>query len=62
MEPLATALAEVRTLLLGNGLLRAVAAGRRKGAQPAVPRVELRAVTVSADAGSSSPSGTSAPP
>ncbi|MFC3687009.1 class I SAM-dependent methyltransferase [Aquipuribacter hungaricus] len=47
-EPLATALAEVRDLLLGDGLLRAVAAGRRRGAQPSAPRVELRAVTVSA--------------
>ena len=47
-EPLAVALAEVRSLLLGPDLVRAVAAGRRRGAQPAVPRVELRAVTVSA--------------
>ncbi len=47
-EPLAVALAEVRALLLGDDLLRAVAAGRRRGAVPAVPRVELRAVTVSA--------------
>ena len=31
MEPLAPALAEVRALLLGDGLLRAVAAGRRRG-------------------------------
>ncbi len=48
MEPLATALAEVRGLLVGPDLVRAVAAGRRRGAQPDVPRVELRAVTVSA--------------
>jgi len=47
-EPLAVALAEVRGLLLGPDLVRAVAAGRRRGAQPDVPRVELRAVTVSA--------------
>ena len=46
-EPLAVALAEVRGLLLGSDLLRAVAAGRRKGAQPDVARVELRALTVS---------------
>ncbi|WP_336922566.1 class I SAM-dependent methyltransferase [Aquipuribacter sp. SD81] len=47
-EPLAPALAEARGLLLSGGLVRAVAAGRRRGAQPRVPRVELRAVTVSA--------------
>ncbi len=46
-EPLAVALAEVRTLLLAPGLLRAVGAGRRRGSTPRVPRVELRAVTVS---------------
>jgi len=47
-ELLAVALAEVRGLLLGPDLVRAVAAGARRGAQPDVPRVELRAVTVSA--------------
>lgn len=47
-EPLAVALAEVRGLLLSDDLVRAVAAGRRRGATPRVPRVELRPVTVSA--------------
>jgi SAM-dependent methyltransferase len=47
-EPLDAALAEVRELLLSPGLVRAVAAGRRRGATPRVPRVELRPVAVSA--------------
>lgn len=47
-EPLAPALAEVRTLLLSDQLVRAVAAGRRRGARPQVARVELRPVVVSA--------------
>ncbi|MFC5380910.1 class I SAM-dependent methyltransferase [Aquipuribacter nitratireducens] len=47
-EPLAPALAEVRGLLLGDDLVRAVAAGRRRGATPRAPRVELRPVEVSA--------------
>ncbi len=42
------ALAEVRALLLSEGLVRAVAAGRRRGTTPRVPRVELKPVTVSA--------------
>lgn len=42
------ALAEVRALLLSDGLVRAVAAGRRRGTTPRVPRVELKPVTVSA--------------
>ncbi|MBI4939982.1 MAG: SAM-dependent methyltransferase, partial [Actinobacteria bacterium] len=42
-EDLATALAALRPLLLDTGaLLRAVAAGRRRGAPPAVVRAELR--------------------
>lgn len=47
-EPLAVALAEVRELLLADGLQRAVAAGRRRNEHPRVPRVELRPVTVAA--------------
>ena len=47
-EALAPALAEVRELLLGGDLVRAVAAGRRRGATPRVTRAELRAVQVSA--------------
>ncbi|WP_380165498.1 class I SAM-dependent methyltransferase [Jannaschia sp. R86511] len=47
-EPLEAALAEVRALLLSDALVRAVAAGRRRGAVPSAPRVELRPVTVSA--------------
>ena len=49
-EALAPALAEVRALLLGGDLVRAVAAGRRRGAAPRASRVELRAVEVSAGA------------
>jgi len=45
-EPLDTALAEVRTLLLGPGLTRAVAAGRRRGHSPSVVRAELRPVAL----------------
>ena len=47
-EPLDTALAEVRTLLLDPGLTRAVAAGRRRGETPSVSRVELRPVALKA--------------
>jgi len=47
-EALAVALAEVRGLLLSPDLVRAVAAGRRRGSLPRVPRAELRPVTVSA--------------
>lgn len=47
-EALGPALAEVRGLLLGGDLVRAVAAGRRRGSVPRVGRVEVRAVTVSA--------------
>jgi SAM-dependent methyltransferase len=45
-EPLDAALAEVRSLLLGPGLARAVAAGRRRGHAPSVVRAELRPVSV----------------
>ena len=45
-EPLDAALAEVRSLLLGGRLARAVAAGRRRGQAPSVVRAELRPVTV----------------
>ncbi|GAB3797995.1 methyltransferase [Micromonospora zhanjiangensis] len=45
-QPLDTALAEVRSLLLGPGLTRAVAAGRRRGQAPSVVRAELRPVTL----------------
>ncbi len=47
-EPLDAALAEVRTLLLGPALTRAVAAGRRRGQRPSVVRAELRPVTLKA--------------
>src|SRR5690606_811275 len=43
-EPLQPALAEVRDLLLGAALVRAVAAGRRRGRTPSVVRAELRPV------------------
>ncbi|MFC7545080.1 class I SAM-dependent methyltransferase [Plantactinospora sp. GCM10030261] len=43
-QPLDTALAEVRSLLLGPDLTRAVAAGRRRGRAPSVIRAELRPV------------------
>ncbi|HYN93824.1 MAG TPA: SAM-dependent methyltransferase [Pilimelia sp.] len=49
-EPLDTALAEVRALLLDPGLTRAVAAGRRRGQVPSVVRAELRPVAVRGDA------------
>jgi SAM-dependent methyltransferase len=45
-EPLETALAEVRDRLLGEDLVRAVAAGRRRGHTPSVVRAELRPVTL----------------
>jgi SAM-dependent methyltransferase len=47
-EPLSAALGEVRGLLLSPDLVRAVAAGHRRGTTPRVPRVELRPVQVSA--------------
>ncbi|HEY3503978.1 MAG TPA: SAM-dependent methyltransferase [Actinocatenispora sp.] len=48
-EPLAAALADLRTLLTDpDRLVRAVAGGRRRGETPAVPRVELRPVEISA--------------
>ncbi len=52
-EDLPAALAEVRDLLVGGAeagttLVRAVAAGRRRGAQPAASRVELRPVDLRA--------------
>ncbi|MEV0001058.1 SAM-dependent methyltransferase [Micromonospora sp. NPDC050980] len=47
-EPLDAALREVRALLLGPGLTRAVAAGRRRGQLPSVVRAELRPVTLKA--------------
>jgi hypothetical protein len=43
-EGLAAALAEVRELLLDATLVRAVAAGRRRGATPTLVRAELRPV------------------
>lgn len=45
-EPLAAALAEIRDLLLDPGLVRAVAAGRRRGHAPSMVRAELRPVTL----------------
>lgn len=49
MQPLDTALAEVRALILDSGQLRrAVGAGRRRGAAPSVVRVELRPVDLKA--------------
>ena len=48
-EDLATALAALRPLLLDvDTLVRAVAAGRRRGAEPAVARAELRPVDLKA--------------
>ena len=47
-EPLDAALAEVRALLLGPHLTRAVAAGRRRGQTPSVVRAELRPVALKA--------------
>ncbi|MPZ26361.1 MAG: methyltransferase [Micromonosporaceae bacterium] len=45
-EPLPAALAEIRELLLGGDLVRAVASGRRRGQHPSVPRAELRPVSL----------------
>ena len=47
-QPLEDALADVRDLLLGPGLTRAVAAGRRRGTIPSVTRAEVRPVTLKA--------------
>ncbi|NLU77138.1 SAM-dependent methyltransferase [Micromonospora sp. HNM0581] len=47
-EPLHSALAEVRSMLLGPALTRAVAAGRRRGERPATVRAELRPVALKA--------------
>ncbi|MEV8509939.1 SAM-dependent methyltransferase [Actinoplanes sp. NPDC051475] len=47
-QPLDTALSEVRELVLGPTLTRAVAAGRRRGPAPSVTRAELRPVTLKA--------------
>jgi SAM-dependent methyltransferase len=47
-QPLPDVLAEVRELLLGPGLTRAVAAGRRRGQTPSVVRAELRRVSLKA--------------
>jgi SAM-dependent methyltransferase len=45
-EPLETALAEIRALLLGPDLVRAVAAGRRRGHTPSMVRAEVRPVSL----------------
>ena len=45
-QPLDTVLAEVRELLLDPALIRAVAAGRRRGQTPSVVRAELRPVAL----------------
>jgi SAM-dependent methyltransferase len=45
-QPLSQALAEVRELLLDPDLLRAVAAGRRRGEHPSVTRAQLRPVAL----------------
>jgi SAM-dependent methyltransferase len=45
-EPLPAALAEIRRMLLDPGLVRAVAAGRRRGHTPSVVRAELRPVSM----------------
>ncbi|GAA3519820.1 class I SAM-dependent methyltransferase [Actinocatenispora rupis] len=48
-EPLAAALADLRALLTDpDRLVRAVGSGKRRGAVPAMPRVELRPVDLSA--------------
>ncbi|MFV2099760.1 class I SAM-dependent methyltransferase [Micromonospora sp. LOL_024] len=47
-EPLDAALTEVRSMLLGPALTRAVAAGRRRGQRPSVVRAELRPVALKA--------------
>ncbi|QSB14471.1 SAM-dependent methyltransferase [Natronosporangium hydrolyticum] len=49
-EPLPPVLSELRTLLLGGDLIRAVAAGKRRGRQPAARRAELRPVTLRGEA------------
>jgi len=46
VEQLDAALAEVRALLLDPGLVRAVAAGRRRGLTPSTVRAELRPVAL----------------
>jgi SAM-dependent methyltransferase len=48
VEPLAAALTGLRSLLLNPGLVKAVAAGRRRGADPAHVRAELRPVQLKA--------------
>ena len=45
-QPLEAVLAEVRELLLDPALIRAVAAGRRRGQTPSVVRAELRPVAL----------------
>ncbi|MEG3634077.1 class I SAM-dependent methyltransferase [Micromonospora palythoicola] len=47
-EPLDSALTEVRSMLLGPALTRAVAAGRRRGQRPSMARAELRPVALKA--------------
>ncbi|NGM14537.1 SAM-dependent methyltransferase [Verrucosispora sp. CWR15] len=47
-EPLDSALTEVRSMLLGPALTRAVAAGRRRGQRPSMVRAELRPVALKA--------------
>src|ERR1700759_2627768 len=47
-QPLDDVLTEVRALVLGPDLTRAVAAGRRRGQTPSVVRAELRPVTLKA--------------
>ncbi|GID26355.1 class I SAM-dependent methyltransferase [Paractinoplanes brasiliensis] len=49
-QPLDSALADVRELLLSPELTRAVAAGRRRGFTPSVTRAEVRPVTLKAGA------------
>src|SRR4051812_13449992 len=45
-QSLADVLAEIRELLLGPGLTRAVGAGRRRGQTPSVVRAALRPVSL----------------
>ena len=47
-QPLQEALVGLRPLLLGSGLVRAVAAGRRRAAEPAYQRAEVRPVDLKA--------------
>ncbi|MBQ1026988.1 SAM-dependent methyltransferase [Micromonospora sp. C95] len=47
-EPLDSALTEIRSMLLGPALTRAVAAGRRRGQRPSMVRAELRPVALKA--------------